>query len=348
MRRLIALLLFLVLAVGALWLGGESYAARQLRTMSQAGLGFQAASVAPLRQPARIGADLQQVAVDTVIGQIQLPQVQLFVKPTSPWTIRLELPTQGSLDLGRGPQPLGLTNPQAQARVLPTSGFVPGTARVSSGPMTLAGLPLAEELTLDGAMVALGHDAPQDSVSAYDFDLSLTGVQPAALPQLALALQALGVDGNAALTGQARLWVDRPATPTALAQMQAQPTGLRVDQAQLSLGPISARVSGFVRPDADGRALGAVAIYTRDATPMLQAAANAGLIPSGAVKLAGTMLRSLSATELPGEADAEGQARYPITWAKAQEGELRLPIIFVNGRMTLGPIPLGQAPLMRP
>lgn len=349
MRRLIAIVLFLALAVAGLWLGGETLIAGQLRSLSQAGLGFQAASVTPLRQTGRIGADLRQVGLQTAIGTVQLPQAQVFMRPSSPTTLHLALPSQASLDLGSGPQPLQLTDPQASARLRPGSGLVPGLAQVSSGPMVLDGQPLAQSLSIDAAMMPLGHDAPQDSVTAYDIDLSLQGLEPAGLPQLSQALQALGVDGKGALTGQARLWLDRAATPAALAGAQTLPTGLRIDQAQLTLGRLSARIAGFVRPDADGRALGAVAIYTRDATPMLDAAAKAGLIPNGVVKLAGSMLRRLSDTALPGEQDAGDTTRpQPIAWAKPQDGELRLPLVFANGRMALGPIPLGAAPLMRP
>lgn len=349
MRRLIALLLFLVLVPGGLWLGGESLLARQLRSLSQADLGFQAASVTALRDPGRLGADLRDIGLDTAIGRIQMPQAQLFLRPGAPTTVHLSLPPQGSLDLGDGPKPLQLGDPQVRARLLPTAGFAPGTAHVASGPIRLADQAVAERLTIDARMMPLGHDAPQDSVSAYDFELALQGFEPVVLPRLAQALQALGDNGKIGLTGHARLWLDRAATPAKLAAVEPRPTGLRIDQAELTVGRLNARIAGFVQPDADGRALGAVAIYTRDATPMIEAAAKAGVIPSGVVKLAKSMLRNLSAVALPGEDQADASSRpYPIAWAKPQEGELRLPLVFANGRMALGPIPLGDAPLLRP
>lgn len=339
---LILLPLLIVAAVLAgLWLGGESLAVRELTRLAQAGF-FQAGAITPLREPGRIGVHLTEVGLTAPVGRITLPEADLSVRPLSPMVLRLELPAQAQLDLGAGAQALGLSDPRASLRLQPLSGLVPGRLGVSSGPMTLDGAALADGLVLNARLGHLGHDAPPNSVSAYDVNLAVQGVSPQALPQLAGAAQALNVSGTLALIGQGRLWLDRAPTPGVLAQGNPALTGLRLDGAELQFGPLTARVLGMLRPDAQGRIEGALAIYTADAGPVLDAAAGAGMLPNSVVRLAGTMLRSLSATPMPGEGDAS--APQPIDWPAPTADQLRLPILFANGRMSLGPIPLGAAP----
>ncbi|WP_170293985.1 DUF2125 domain-containing protein [Paracoccus limosus] len=338
-------LLILAAILAGVWLGGETLAARELARLSQAGLGFSATSITPLRDPSRIGVHLTGAGLTGTAGQLHLAEADLSVKPLSPTVLRLDLPASAKVDLGAGPQDLGLSDPRASLRLLPLSGLVPGRLGVSSGPMTLDGTPLAEKLVLNAQLAPLGHDAPPASVSAYDINLSLQGLSPQALPELAGAAEALNVSGTLALIGQGRLWLDAAPTPMVLAGGHLRPSGLRIDGAELQFGPLTARVVGMLRPDAQGRAEGALAIYTADAGPVLDAAAGAGMLPGSAVKLAGTMLRSLSAMPMPGEADGDDPAKpRSINWPAPTAGQLRLPILFADGRMSFGPIPLGPAP----
>lgn len=340
---LLPLLILVALLAGA-WLGGEALAVRELTRLSQAGLGFQAGSITPLREPARIGVHLTAVDLTMPPGQLQLPEADLSLRPLSPTVLRLDLPAKARLDLGAGLQELGLTEPLASLRLQPLSGLVPGRLGVSSGPMTLDGVPLADKLVLNAKLAHLGHDAPPDSVAAYDVNLSLQGLSPQALPDLAGAAQALNVSGTLALIGQGRLWLNQAPTPGMLAEGTIRPSGLRIDGAEVQFGPLTARVVGMLRPDAQGRTQGALAIYTADAAPVLDAAAGAGLLPGSVVKLAGTMLRTLSAMPMPGEGEADPAQLRSIDWPVPTAGELRLPILFANGRMSFGPIPLGPAP----
>ncbi|MFT4012967.1 MAG: DUF2125 domain-containing protein [Paracoccus sp. (in: a-proteobacteria)] len=349
MPRLIAALILLALGIAGLWLGAETLLARQIRDLSAAGAGFHAGGTAPLRRTDRIGVALTDVAVKTPLGVIAAPQAQLFLRPMSPTTLLLDLPPQISLDQGNGPQPLTLSDPRIQVRLRLMSRLAPDRLHVSSGAMTLAGLPLARSLTLDAVMVPLGGDAPHGSGSAYEMALDLTGIEPAPLPPLAQAMAALGIAGQGAASAQARLWLDRAATPAAIATAQPRLTGLRIDHGQLSLGGLNTRIAAYLRPDAAGLAQGALAVYTSDADRMLDAAAVAGWIPEGVVKLTGTMLRGLSGMPLPGEAEAADPGQpHPMTWPKIQAGEVRLPILFSQGRTSLGPLRIGPAPVLAP
>ena len=131
--------------------------------------------------------------------------------------------------------------------------------------------------------------------------------------------------------------------PAALASAAPpQVAGLRIDGAELRLGDLSARAVGQLAADAQGRAQGLVALYTRDANGLIEAGAAAGLIPENARRLAGTMLRAVSTMPLPETASEE-----TADWPAPAPDELRLPILFSDGRASLGPIPLGPAPQLR-
>lgn len=89
-----------------------------------------------------------------------------------------------------------------------------------------------------------------------------------------------------------------------------------------------------MQADAEGRAEGELTLSTTDLKPLLQAAANAGLIPKQAVVLAETVAKSLG-----------NRAGAPEPAADATGPELRLPLKFADGKMHLGPLPLGPAPI---
>ncbi|SMO51948.1 DUF2125 domain-containing protein [Paracoccus laeviglucosivorans] len=357
MRRLITLLVLLALIIGGLWLGGETLMARELRKFSAQGLGFSAGQITPLRNPGRMGVALRDAEIQTAALRVTVPQATLSVLPAVPLRARLDLPTTASVDMGNGPMPLELTDPQIDARFLALSGFVPERAHISSGPMRLDDAPLADALRLDAELTTLGADAPRVAAAAYDVNWQLQGVSPSAMPQLAQIARAIDAAGPLTFTGNGRVWLDTSPTPTALAADRPPlPTGIRLEQSELRMGNVTARLIGRIEADADGRAAGVLAIYSRDAGPMLDSAAESGLIPKRALLLANTMMRSISAMPMPGETThdpaedpAAGTVVAPaITYPKPQEGELRLPLIFADGRMSLGPIPLGSAPRLLP
>ena len=350
MRRLLSLLLLLALLLAGAWIGGETYAAAQLRQLSAAGLGFQAQSVSPLRNLHRIGIRLQDPQIQTIFGRIEAPQAVISVLPLNPMRARLQLPPTLALDLGQGPMPLELTDPRIETRLQPLAGFAPRWAHLSSGPVALDGRPLASGLSVDARMAALDAEAPQDAAAAYDVTWRLDQFDPTAFPRLADMADGIGGAGPVMFQGKGRVWLDTAPTPAALAAIPApMPNALRIDEAQLSIGRLTARVIGQIRPDDQGRATGALALYSRDATPMLEAAGESGLIPKNAVRLAGAMIRSISAMPMPGEqTDGAPAAPGVMTYPRPEPGELRLPLIMADGRMSLGPIPLGPAPQLRP
>jgi hypothetical protein len=105
--------------------------------------------------------------------------------------------------------------------------------------------------------------------------------------------------------------------------------GLALTRSDLRWGGLGVRASGSIAPDAMGLAAGTIAIDVTgwpELVPVLQAA--------GAVKpeLAQTTLALLQSLADQG----------------ADPKVLSLPLVFKDGWMTLGPLPLGPAPRLGP
>ncbi|MFC3568443.1 DUF2125 domain-containing protein [Paracoccus simplex] len=331
MRRLLAPLVVLALFLGGLWLGGESLMAQQLRQIAaeQPMLGLGA--VRELRDPRRIGVQAAALELRTDAGTLALPQAELWLNPLRPTELRLALPARATLDSGPGPLQLGMTDASARLRLQPLNGLGMASAGLAAGPLTVEGRDLAQGLRADARLTALEADAPPAAAAAYDLDLTVDQLEPG-------LFAALPLPGRLSLTASGRVWLDALPRPSTLTpDLAPLPVGLRLDDAELRLGALHTRILGRVQADAQGRAQGRVALYTRDAGPLLQAAATAGLIPPKLVTLAGTMLKTISAQPLP---EAAG-FRFPPPAA----GELRLPLTFADGKTSLGPLTLGPAPV---
>lgn len=321
MRRLLLWLTVLALLLGGLWLGAEGLLARELRRMAADVPELQIGTLHELRRPGRIGVAAVGVALDTPSGRLALPQAQAWVSPLQPTVIRLALPPTAVLDAGAGPVTLGLTDARAGLGLRVLAGGAFNRLNARSGPMTLDGAPLAQAFDVTARL------AEDDG---YDVTLSLRDLAPEALAD------PLPLPGTLSVQADGRVWLDRAPSPRTLTpETAAQLTGLRLDGSQISLGRLRARVLGEVHADAQGRAQGVLAIYSPDARPMLDAAAAAGLIPQKVVLLAGAMLTNIAALPLPEGAD----------FPPAAAGELRLPLVMADGKVSLGPVTLGPAPI---
>lgn len=331
MRRLLMILAVIALLLGAGWLGGEALLARELRRFAAEEPSITLGAVRELRRPVRIGVALSDIELATAAGILHLPQAGVWATPLQPMLVRLDLPETGSIDFGRGAVPLGLSAPKASLRLRPLDGFGMGAASLGSGPVTLDGQPLAGSVALDATLVPLGNGPPRDAVVAYAVTAKLSDLNTKAFLRIPLP----GGPASLALNGQ--VWLDRMPGPDTLTPETAPlPVRLRLDDSELALGRIHARIVGQVEADAQGRAEGVLAIYTTDARPLLQAAADAGLIPNSAVRLGGALLGGLSAIPLPQDA--------PVSFPEPAPGEIRLPLTFSGGRASLGQLPLGPAP----
>lgn len=330
MRRLLAPLIVLALILGGLWLGGESLMTQQLRRIAAGQPAAELGAVQELREPGRIGVRALALGMQTDLGRVELPQAELWLSPLRPTELRLALPPGATLDPGSGPVALGLGDAAARLRVQPLNGLAMASAGIEAGPLTVEGAALAARLHANAVQRDLDADAPEAAAAAYDLELDLDDLEPGLFATLPLP-------GRLSLAATGRVWLDALPRPATLDPDRAPlPVGLRLDDAELRLGAVQARILGRIEADAQGRAQGRLVLYTRDAEALLQAAATAGLIPTRVVTLAGTMLKNISDLPLPEDA---GQDFPPPA-----EGELRLPLSFAEGRTSLGPMVLGPAP----
>ncbi len=322
MRRLMLWLTVLALLLGGLWLGAESLLMREIRRYAAQDPGLQIAALRGMRQPGRIGTVGSGVEWATPAGRVELPQADLWLSPLRPTELRLDLPPGATFDDGYGAQIQSLAATEARLRLRPLAGAELASFALHSGPLTLGNEPLAQGIDMQARLAEAG---------SYDVTLTLHDLAPAALAG------PLPLPGALNLDAKGRVWLDRPPSPqTMTPETVPLPVGLRLDAAELRLGRLSARILGDIRADAQGRAEGQIAVYTRDSRPIIEAAAKAGLIPSKAAILATTMLRNLSELPMPA-----GGPDFP---APAQ-GEMRLPLRMADGKISLGPLVLGPAPM---
>lgn len=121
---------------------------------------------------------------------------------------------------------------------------------------------------------------------------------------------------------------DRPWDRSALEQNRPQPTAIKVKLAEARWGDLELAAAGEVSVDAQGRPDGRIVIKARNWRDILRLAVAAGALPQGLANQMETGLGVLS-----------GLSGNPNT--------LDIPLDFRSGRMSLGPIPLGPAPLIR-
>ncbi|UXU74534.1 MULTISPECIES: DUF2125 domain-containing protein [unclassified Paracoccus (in: a-proteobacteria)] len=334
MKRLTRLLILGCLAVVVLWWGSETLLVRQLSRQLAQESAVTIQQIAALRQPGRVGVDATGIVIRSDRGRITLPEARLWLAATSPAVLRLDLPEQAGADLGGGPVIADLGDAHVNLRLRPLHGLQIGTAVAAAGPLKLEGETLAKAISAQAVQANVPEDAPVGTAAAYDLDMSVTGLSASLLPA--------GLPEGAELDGslRARLWLDRAATPDSLADPLRTPRllGLDISDGQLRVGRLNARIVGSISADEQGRAQGHLGIYTSDPRPWLALAAESGFIPAKAVVLAATMLDNIAAMPLPPGPAQELPA--------PQAGEMRLPFLMERGRISLGALPLGPAPVL--
>ncbi|MDD8022941.1 MAG: DUF2125 domain-containing protein, partial [Paracoccaceae bacterium] len=160
--------------------------------------------------------------------------------------------------------------------------------------------------------------------TAYDLGLDLDQLdlpagwlhQIAPQTQLPARVERLHLDATATLDAA----LDR-AAPAAPPQL----TALDLHAAQLDWGGRQLRADGAVQISATGQPEGTITFRSKDWQSWLALAGELGLIAPKQMP----MLTGLGAY-----------------LAQAQGGELAVPLAFQNGRMSLGPVPLGPAPVL--
>lgn len=349
MRTLLILSATVAAIVAAAWLGGETLLARRAAALIAAAPAVDAASVAPLREVDRIGLALTDAMIETAAGPAAFPTLAFWAAPTRPNRFHATLPPRMTLPVAGRPQEVTAVGAGVSATVSPLHSMSLTEARLSSGPVAIAGAPALEGVSLVAKMAKLGNRAPRGARTAYLVTADVNGLTaPAVLAAFGNA-GAVNVEEPLGAEGAARVYLDRPWKANA-ADLRPRVEGLETDKFVVTLGAASARLLGRVERDEAGFAAGTIHVYTADARAFLDAAAKSGAMPAGLVPLAATMLANLAAEPAdrpePATADAAATRAGAAAAAPAppQPGEIRLPIVFQDGKATLGGMPIGPAP----
>lgn len=325
MRALSAGLTVLALAAAASWGGGEIVARGASAAFAQlAAEGRGAVSqVSATGFPLHIGARLNGVQLSDPAAGLHwtAPAAQVVAPLWAPldWRADLEVPQE----LEVGGQRFTLTATQAQGDL--------GLGLGADLPVRRAALRLdAPALQADAA------SAP--ALAAETLNLVATGegaryaidarAQALALPPGSAARFAPGADlPDTIETISAEGALDF-AAPLALRQAVAPAlTGLRLDAARIRWGGQEVTASGQLAIDAGGRPEGTINFATKDWAGWLKVAAATGLVARDQLP----MLTSLGI----------------YLAAQSPDGAVTVPLAFAGGVMSLGPVPLGPAPVLR-
>lgn len=338
MRALLKLLVVLGAILAAAWIGGEMALARKAAALIAEDPQLEAAGVRELRDARRVGVRVEQLALAGPEGAVSLPWLDLWVPPRRPNQVHATLPSAARLTLDGRPVTVTLQGGAASASFAPANGFALGAARFGASEVALDGRPVAARVEASARLAGFGADAPRGAGAAYDVRAEIAGLSLAALTGGAAA-------GAVSAAGEGRLWLDRAPARGGSAEAPRL-VGLRADGVELRLDDLTARLRGRVVADAEGVAQGEVTIDTADAQGFLSRAADLGLLPRMTVPLLTAALGGLSGgVSGPAATAAEAPATRPqAALPPPQDGALRIPIAFRDGRTWLGPLPVGPAP----
>lgn len=340
--------------LGVAWYGGETWLSNKARAALASSPVVEVASVAPLRDPARIGMRLTTVEIGDAQNGLSAPEVDVFARLTSPLKMTVSLPPQLDLRVDAVPVALTLAQGQAYAAIAPTHEMGIGGAGVTVQDVGIDGVQLLELLDVDAQLTHIGGAAPQGSRASYDVSINWQA--------LAIGNLTEGLD----VTGPVQLWLtELPGQPMLEGRVPPPAlTGAQTQGLRFSLGEIEATLIGRIQADANGFAEGEAAFYTGDGRRFVDAAVKAGLVPQKAAMLVGAVIDKLAATPIPGEIKAAeekaeakveellpeadpdllSEADMTVSLPPAQKGQIRLPVILKDGKIHLGPVPIGPAP----
>jgi hypothetical protein len=247
----------------------------------------------------------------------QTPEVTVFAMTWKPWHVITVLANTQTLALPG--QTLGIVTTDARASVR----AVPGTdlpldrfdLSVTAPVVTSS---LGWSLTADG--IELHTRADASFTNGHEVSLVIPNLAPDAALIAATGLPAKVEMIRFAATGSFSAPLDRNAQGT-----HPRLTGLRVKEGTLLWGDLTISAQGEIAANADGLAEGRIDIMIKGWRKALPLAVNMGLIQPNVLPTVEGMLNAMATQS----GDAE---------------TLQLPLVYKNGRGTLGPIPLGAAP----
>lgn len=329
--------------LGAAWYGGETWLSGKARDAVLGSPVIEAATVAPLRDPGRVGLHMAEVEIGDAQNGLSAPGLDVYAPLTAPTTMTVSLPPQMQLHVDGTPVALAMQQGQAHATIAPLQDMAIRGAGATAQGVTVDGTEILQSLDVMAKLTHMGAAAPQGSRAAYAVTATATGITLG------------GLQERLDVAGPVQLWLTQiPAQPI-LEGLVPPPalTGVQTPGLRFTLGEIEATLIGRLQADAQGFAEGEAAFYTADARLFVDAAVRAGLVPQEAAMLVGALINNLSETPVAGQADAvpanpdsaaDADGDTIVALPPAPAGQIRLPLILKGGKVHLGPVPIGPAP----
>lgn len=321
MRRLIGLVLVLVVLYGGYWfVGARAVTATAQAALTEARASGQAdaAGFALAGFPSRFDLTIDAPVARSADGAVEWSAalIQVFMLSYRPNKVIAWFAPRQTLRLGRQTFDLTVTDMRASAAVgLSTDLPLADVTLVGTAPRLVAadGAALAAR-EMRAALRGAGEARYDLGVEVLDLDLPAP-----ALPQgMPARLQRLYLDARVTLSAP----LDRHARLG-----PPQVTAIELNLAEIVWGGMVLRADGAVSITASDQPEGRILIRATEWQQMLDLAAGAGLV---APKLLPTVQAMAAQMALSPGGDV-----------------LELPLVFANGRMSLGPLPLGPAPSLR-
>lgn len=252
------------------------------------------------------------------------PFAQVFTMTWKPWHLIAALPQEQTVTLPD--QTLSVTSSVMQGSLV----LVPGTDLALDRISTVGdGVSIRSTAgwEVSATSIRLATRRAPDAALAHEIGLEVATLNPDAAFRMALAplsdlpeqIERIRLDAVAALTAP----LDRHAART-----QPRLAALTVKEGLLVWGDMTVSGKGDIAPGPDGRAEGRIDIRVENWRQLVPVLVAAGLVTP---EVGQTVSRAM---ELMAQQDGTPDI-------------LDVPLSFQQGRMSLGPIPLGPAPLLR-
>ncbi len=269
--------------------------------------------------PNRFDLTVTDVAVGNPVTGLrwQAPALQVFAMTWKPWHIIAILNGEQRVDLPD--QSLVVTSGDARASVVFQPNTDLGLSRLSAS-VTQGKVVSSQGWTVAADVAELHTRLNPTATNAHDIAVDATNLAPdaAIITGTSLPPQITYIRLRATATLSAPLDRNAGDTPPRL-------TGWQVNEGSLLWGGLTVDAKGAIAAGADGLADGRIDISIKGwrlAVPLL---VNAGLVKPDVAPTVENLLAAMAA-----------QGGDPET--------LVLPLVFADGRGTLGPLPLGPAP----
>jgi hypothetical protein len=331
MRKLIAILVVLSVAWAGYWFVGSSAVQRGVETwfaeQQTRGVTAEKSTLTVRGFPNRFDVTIEDLKIADPRSGIgwEAPFAQIFALSYKPWHVIAAFPNSQVVRTSSEEILITSEKMQASARARPEYLLPLEEIRLDS-----TALEASSSLgwKIGAARVFFSISADPANTKAYDIGLDIADAAPdpaiiAALDGvqgLSPAIEMIAIKLNARLSAPIDRTID-----AALPKL----TGLEVKETQVRWGEMSLTAKGLIEPGPDGIAKGRVEFEVTNWKPLIPL-----MVAAGAVKpeVAPTVENLLLAMANEG----------------GNPDQLKFPLVMEDGRMSLGPLPLGPAPSFLP